>query len=253
MQIVLALIVLLPLPPMMRGMPEQVKGGVPYISCRMHTIATPASPSLINPMVCTSHTASDWSLTDEESAGEKSDLDNRGQETWSLTHVYSLHVSALKYGYKGVFVKARAAPAFNQTFGLRLYERSNPDTLQPTQKKCSFTISGPDNFTKERFVFILTDSVIVNVIITIRWAGVEDSVFPLRDLLNFAIQLTGWGLVKAYAVSHITCLYGIQETKRAHTIHISGVLRQIKGDLRKRQRGKKEVYWGKLTGEVTPT
>lgn len=143
-QIALALIIiLLPLPPMMRRMPERIKGGVPYISCRLHTTATPASPSLINPMVCTSHTASDWSLTDEESAGEKPDLDNRGQETWSLTHVYSLHVSVLKYGYKGVFVKARAAPAFNQTFGLRLYESSNPDTHQPTQQKCSFSISGP--------------------------------------------------------------------------------------------------------------
>lgn len=63
----------------------------------------------------------DWSLTDEESVGEESDLDNRGQETRSLTHVYSLHVSALKHGYKGFFVKARATPAFNQTFGLRLW------------------------------------------------------------------------------------------------------------------------------------
>lgn len=110
-QIALALIIiLLPLPPMMRRMPARVKRGVLYISCRLHTTATPASPSLINPVVCTSHTASDWSLTDEESAGEKSDLDNRGRETWSLTHVYRLHVSVLKYGYKGVFVKARAAP-----------------------------------------------------------------------------------------------------------------------------------------------
>lgn len=136
-QIALALIILLPLTPM-RRIPERVKGGVPDIGFRLHTTAAPASPSLINPMVCTSHTASDWSLTDEESAGEKTDLDNRGQETWSLTHVYSLHVSVLKYGYKGVFVKARAAPAFNQTFGLRLYERSNPDTHQPTKKKVQF-------------------------------------------------------------------------------------------------------------------
>ena len=60
----------------------------------MHTQAPPASPSLINAMVCTSHTAADWSLTDEESVGEESDLDSRGQETRSLTRVQPACVCA---------------------------------------------------------------------------------------------------------------------------------------------------------------
>lgn len=122
-----------------------------------------------------------------------------------------------------------------------------------TAKYCSFSISELLIFTTERCVFTFTDSVSANVIITIRGAGVEDGGFLLGDLLNFAIQLAGWGLVKPYTVSHVACLYCIQEAKRPHTVYIGGVLRQIKGDLRKRHRGKKDVHWGKLRGEISPT
>lgn len=98
-------------------------------------------------------------------------------------------------------------------------------------------------------MFAFPDSVGANVMITIRGAGVEDGGFLLRDLLDFAIQLTGGGLVKPYAVSHITRLYCIQEAKRPHTVYISRVLCQIKGDLRKRHRGEKKTFTEGNSGE----
>lgn len=154
----------------------------------------------------------------------------------------------LKHGYKGFFVKARATPAFNQTLASGCVESLNSDVYQLTRctkikkKSCSFSVSEPI-VTQERCVFTFTKSVSANVIITIRGSGVEDGGFPLRNLLHFAIQLTGGGLVKPYTISHITRLYCIQEAESPQTIHISGVLCQIKGDLRKRNRGeKKDVH-----------
>lgn len=158
-------------------------------------------------MVCASHAASDWLLTDEESVGEDRLLDNGGQETWSLTHVYSLLV-CVPSGYKGVFVETRATTGFTQTYGLRRCG---------DLKRCLNTL-------------------VINVCITIRWARVEACSFRLRDLLNFAKHLAGGGLVEPYVVDHTARLYGIQETKCTHTVHISCVLCQIEGDLRQWQR-----------------
>ncbi len=79
---------------------------------------------------------------------------------------------------------------------------------------------------------------ITYVCVTVRWARVEGRGLLLRDLLNFAVQLAGGGLVEFYAVGQTTCLYGVQETKRPDTIHISGVLGQLEGDLRQGERGK---------------
>ena len=120
---------------------------------------------------------------------------------------------------------------------------------QKQRKYCTFSISELLIFNKERCVFTCTNIVGANVIVTIRGAGVEDGGFLLRDLLNFAKKLAGWGLVKPYTVSHITRLYCIQEAKRPHTVYISGVLCQIKGDLRKRHREEKKMFIKGNSGE----
>lgn len=83
--------------------------------------------------------------------------------------------------------------------------------------------------------------------ITVRWARVEGRGFLLRDLLNFAVQLTGGRLVEFYAVGQTACLYGVQETKRTYAVHVSGVLGQIEGDLRKKKR------WSDLDRKITST
>lgn len=76
------------------------------------------------------------------------------------------------------------------------------------------------------------------VCITVRWARVEGSGFLLRDLLDFAVQLAGGGLVEFYAVGQTARLYGVQETEGTYAIHVSGVLSQIKRDLKEREREK---------------
>lgn len=60
-----------------------------------------------------------------------------------------------------------------------------------TKNKKKTAVSVSVIFTEERCVFPFTDDVSANVMITIRRARVEDGGFLLRDLLNFAIQLTG--------------------------------------------------------------
>lgn len=87
---------------------------------------------------------------------------------------------------------------------------------------------------------------ITYVCITVRWARVEGRGFLLRDLLDFAVQLAGGGLVEFYAVGQTACLYGVQETKRTHSVDICGVLCQLKGDLRDRERekGTEELFKG---------
>lgn len=138
-------------------------------------------------------------------------------------------------------------------------ESSNPDVHQVTRctktkkkKILQFQYQWAAHLYQREMSFYI--SVSADVIITIRGAGVEVGGFLLRDLLNFAIQLTGWGLVKPDTVSHITCLYRIQEAERPHTVDIGGVLCQIKGDLRKGQKGEeKDVQWGKLRGKISPT
>lgn len=78
--------------------------------------------------------------------------------------------------------------------------------------------------------------------VTVRWTRVEGSGFLLRDLLDFAVELTGGGLVEFNAAGQTTGLDGIQEAQRADTVHVSGVLGQVKGDLgggEKRQRTKR--------------
>lgn len=77
-------------------------------------------------------------------------------------------------------------------------ESSNADVHQLTpctkttkSKNKKTAVSVSVIFTKERCVFPFTDGVSANVMITIRGARVEDGGFLLRDLMNFAIQLTG--------------------------------------------------------------
>lgn len=47
---------------------------------------------------------------------------------------------------------------------------------------------------------------------TIRRAGVKRRGFFLRDLLNFAVQLAGGGLVEFDSVGQTACLDGVQES-----------------------------------------
>ena len=81
--------------------------------------------------------------------------------------------------------------------------------------------------------------------ITVRWARVERRGFLLRDLLNFAVQLAGGGLVEFDAVGQTACLDGVQQTKCSNSIHVSSVFSQIEGDLGKKERREEYIqkHW----------
>lgn len=74
--------------------------------------------------------------------------------------------------------------------------------------------------------------------ITVRGARVEGRGLRLRDLMDFAVKLTGGGLVELHGVGQTARLHGVQETKCAHAVHVGGVLGQLEGDLMERERGK---------------
>lgn len=71
--------------------------------------------------------------------------------------------------------------------------------------------------------------------VTIRGARVEGRGLRLRDLLDFAEQLAGGGLVETNVVRQAARLYGVQQAKRADAVHVSCVLCQLEGDLDKRK------------------
>lgn len=68
--------------------------------------------------------------------------------------------------------------------------------------------------------------------ITVRRAGVEGRGLRLRDLLDFAVQLAGGGLVELDGVGQAAGLDGVQESKRPNAVHVGRVLGQVKGHLR---------------------
>lgn len=72
---------------------------------------------------------------------------------------------------------------------------------------------------------------IMDACVTIRGARVEWRGFLLRNLLNFAEEFAGGGLVESRGFDQTARLYGIQEAKCTHTVHISSVLGQVEGDL----------------------
>lgn len=82
--------------------------------------------------------------------------------------------------------------------------------------------------------------------ITIRRAGVEGRGLRLRDLLDFAVQLAGGGLVELDGVGQAAGLDGVQESQRPDAVHVGRVLGQVKGHLQgdgqKERRVRKEPF-----------
>lgn len=67
--------------------------------------------------------------------------------------------------------------------------------------------------------------------ITIGGSGVKRRGLRLRDLLDFAVQLAGGGLVELDAVGQAAGLDGVQEPQRPDAVHVGGVLGQVEGHL----------------------
>lgn len=119
---------------------------------------------------------------------------------------------------------------------LRLYALTRPSTSVWQM------VRGRES--KEILVCVTVDvhvDLIQHMHLTVRWAGVKGSGLLLRDLLDFAIQLTSGCLVEFDTVGETTRLYGIQEAQSAYAVHISCVLSQVKGDLEKTEKEKGQM------------
>ena len=176
-----------------------------------------------------------------------------------------LRASAECRGYKGVFVKARATPVFSQTFGLGVYgelkrclsTEAPPIHLLMDTHAHTHTCTHTRHLTNGARYKMLGNLFMCMCVstwlystwlyeyITVRWARVERRGFLLRDLLNFAVQLAGGGLVEFDAVGQTACLDGVQQTKCSNSIHVSSVFSQIEGDLGKKERREEYIqkHW----------
>lgn len=67
--------------------------------------------------------------------------------------------------------------------------------------------------------------------LTVRRPGVERRGLLLRGLLHLPVQLASRGLVEPHGADQATGLHRIQKPQGAHSIHVRGVLSQVKRNL----------------------